>query len=118
MLRFPYGSNAAADLVPLFREGLKASRLSDGEKAIVYADTASNPAYAAAFLAAARDLGADAFQIVQPLMPRQLSQGIGRARPTPLIIKAMKGADFVVDISTGGMLYSYELSAVLAAGTR
>ena len=38
--------------------------------------------------------------------------------PTRLMVEAMKGADFVLDISTGGMLYSNEQNDILAAGTR
>ena len=34
------------------------------------------------------------------------------------MIEAMKQADFVVDVTTGGMLYSNEQTAILAAGTR
>jgi 2,5-dihydroxypyridine 5,6-dioxygenase len=118
MLRFPSSPNASADLVSLFREGLRTSRVAAGERVIVYADTATLPAYPAAFLAAARDIGAEAFQIIQPMMPHDLSKGIGRAKPSSLIIEAMKGADFVVDVSTGGMLYSYEQEAILGTGTR
>lgn len=118
MIRFPTTPNVAADLVGLFREGLKHSRLSAGESAIIYADTLSNPQYPAAFLAAAKDLGAEAFQIIQPAIPYDLSRGIGRAKPTALMSKAMQQADFVVDVTTGGMLYSEEQAAILAAGTR
>ena len=118
MIRLPTTQNASADLVHLFRHGLAGSRLSAGELVIIYADTFTTPQYPAAFLAAARDLGADAFQIVQPMIPFDLARGIGRARPTPLMIEAMKGADLVIDLTTGGMLYSNEQTAILAAGTR
>jgi 2,5-dihydroxypyridine 5,6-dioxygenase len=101
MIRHPATQNVSADLVHL-----------------VYADTFTAPQYPAAFLAAARDLGAEAFQIVQPLIPIDLARGVGRARPTALMIEAMKGADFVVDVTTGGMLYSNEQTAILAAATR
>jgi len=118
MLRFPSSPNVAADLVALFRDGLQRSRVTKGEAVVVYADTFTLPAYPAAFLAAARDCGAEAVQIIQPLMPHDLGQTIGRAKPTRLIIEAMKQADFVVDVSTGGMLYSHEQQAILATGTR
>jgi 2,5-dihydroxypyridine 5,6-dioxygenase len=104
--------------VPLFREGLRRSQVKEGETAIIYADTLSNPQYPAAFLAAAKDLGAEAFQIIQPAVPHVLSKGMGRAMPTRLMVEAMKGADFVLDITTGGMLYSNEQNDILAAGTR
>ena len=55
--------------MPLFREGLRASKVKAGEAAIIYADTLTNPQYPAAFLAAAKDLGAQAFQIIQPAVP-------------------------------------------------
>jgi 2,5-dihydroxypyridine 5,6-dioxygenase len=118
MIRFPISPNVAADLVPLFREGLRRSQVKEGETAIIYADTLTNPQYPAAFLAAAKDLGAEAFQIIQPAVPHVLSKGMGRAMPTRLMVEAMKGADFVLDITTGGMLYSNEQNDILAAGTR
>lgn len=118
MIRFPISPNVAADLVPLFREGLNLSNVSAGENVIIYADTLSNPQYPAAFLAAAKDLGAQAFQIIQPAIGHDLKKPMGRATPTSLIIEAMKRADFVLDISTGGMLYSNEQNDILATGTR
>lgn len=119
MLRFPLTPNVAADLVSLFREGLRASRVTAGEAAVVYTDTLANPHYPAALLAAAKDLGAEAFQIVQPAIPADPRRGGGtRANPTPVIVEAMKRADVVVDVSTGGMLYSEAQDAILAAGTR
>jgi 2,5-dihydroxypyridine 5,6-dioxygenase len=118
MIRFPTAPNVAADLVSLFREGLRRSKVREGEGVVVYADTLSNPQYPAAFLAAAKDLGANACQIIQPAIPHDLERGSGRAVPSPVIIEAMKKADFVVDVSTGGMLYSNEQNEILATGTR
>src|SRR5215212_5454192 len=118
MIRLPVSLNVAADLVSLFRGGLAASKLQAGESAVIYADTFTNPAYPAALLAAARDLGAESFQIVQTVVPSDFALGVGRARPSPLMIETMKGADFVVDVTTGGMLYSNEQTAILATGTR
>src|SRR5689334_2658598 len=113
MIRFPTSPNVAADLVPLFREGLRSSRVKAGEFAVIYADTLTNPQYPAAFMAAAKDLGAEVFQIIQPAVPHDLSRGIGRATPTKLLVETMKAADFVVDVTTGGMLYSNEQNAIL-----
>jgi 2,5-dihydroxypyridine 5,6-dioxygenase len=118
MIRFPTTPNVAADLVSLFRAGLQRSKVRAGEGVVVYADTLSNPQYPAAFLAAAKDLGAQACQIIQPAIPHDLERGSGRAAPTPVIIEAMKKADFVVDVSTGGMLYSNAQTEILATGTR
>ena len=118
MIRLPISQEAAADIIPIFREGLKQSKVGEGEKVVVYADTFTNPVYSAAFMAAARDLGAQAFVMVQPLINADASNVLGRASPQPLMIDVMKQADFVVDVSTGGMLYSNDHAAILATGTR
>ncbi|MDI6029370.1 hypothetical protein QBK99_24750 [Corticibacterium sp. UT-5YL-CI-8] len=118
MIRLPISHDSATDIVPIFREGLKQSRVKAGEKVVVYADTFTNPVYSAAFMAAARDLGASAFVMTQPLINADASNRLGRASPQPLMIEVMKLADFVVDVSTGGMLYSNDHEAVLATGTR
>src|SRR5690606_10128396 len=118
MIRLPIGHDTTADIIPIFREGLKRSRVRAGEKVVVYADSFTNPVYAPAFVAAARDLGAEAFAITQPLINADATNTIGRANPQPLIIEVMKQADFVVDVSTGGMLYSNDHEAILATGTR
>lgn len=114
MIRSAASANATADLVSLFREGLSRSRVREGEVVVIYADTLTAPQYPAAFLAAAKALGAQAIQIVQP----SIGTGAGRAKPTALIRDAMMAADFVVDVSTGGMLHANEQSEILASGTR
>lgn len=118
MIRLPISHESATDIIPIFREGLRQSRVSPGEKVVVYADSFSNPVYAPAFMAAARDLGAEAFTMTQPLINADATNAIGRANPQRLMIEVMKRADFVVDVSTGGMLYSNDHEAILAAGTR
>jgi len=118
MIRLPISHDSAADIIPIFREGLKQSNVRAGEKVVVYADSFSNPVYAPAFVAAARDLGAEAFSFVQPLINADASNRLGRANPQPLMIELMKLADFVVDVTTGGMLYSNDHEAILATGTR
>ena len=42
MIRFPITPNVAADLVSLFREGLRRSKVTEDEGVVVYADTLSN----------------------------------------------------------------------------
>lgn len=118
MIRLPIGHDSTADIIPIFREGLKQSNVSAGEKVVIYADSFTNPVYSSAFMAAARDLGAQAFVMTQPLIDAGATVSIGRANPQPLMIEVMKQADFVVDVSTGGMLYSNDHEAILATGTR
>lgn len=117
MIRSANTIGAAADLVSLFREGLRGSAVREGEVVVVYADSLTSPQYPAAFLAAAKDLGADAVQIVQPGVP-PAAVGGGRAKPSALIREAMVAADLVVDVSTGGMLHAHEQDTILASGTR
>lgn len=118
MIRLPISHDSATDIVPIFREGLKQSRVAPGEKVVVYADSFTNPIYAPAFVAAARDLGAEAFSMVQPLINADASNSLGRANPQRLMIEVMRMADLVVDVSTGGMLYSNDHEAILATGAR
>lgn len=114
MIRSAASFNAAADLVSLFREGLRRSRVFEGEVVVVYADTLTAAQYPAAFLSAAKDLGAQAIQIVQPI----IGADADRAKPSTLIRDAMMAADFVIDVSTGGMLHANEQREILATGTR
>ncbi len=118
MIRLPIGHESTADIIPIFREGLKQSKVAAGETVVIYADSFTNPVYASAFMAAARDLGAEAFIMTQPLINADASNTLGRANPQRLMIEVMKQADFVVDVSTGGMLYSNDHEAILATGTR
>jgi 2,5-dihydroxypyridine 5,6-dioxygenase len=119
MIRFPLSSAAATDLVALFREGLRQSRVRAGETVLVYSDPLANPHYAAAFLAGAKDLGALPLEIMNPILPADpTALGSDRARPSPAIVSAMKAADLVVDISIGGLLYSESHAEIMAAGTR
>ena len=101
----------------MFREGLRASHVKVGESASS-TPTRSHIRNTRRFMAAAKDLGAEVFQIVQPVVPLDLGKGVGRAVPTRLITETLKQADFVVDITTGGMLYSNEQNAILSSGTR
>jgi len=118
MIRFPSTLHATADFVSLFREGLRLSGVHEGEIVLIYSDTLTSPQYPAAFLAAARDLGAQAVQIVQPIVPHNLGPGGQRATPTALIRDAMIAADMVVDVSSAGMLYANEQGRILESGTR
>ena len=118
MIRFASTLHGAADFVSLFREGLRLSKVHEDEIILIYSDTLTSPQYPAALLAAARDLGAQAVQIVQPIVPYNLGFGGQRAAPTELIRDAMIAADMVVDISSVGMLYSNEQNHILKTGTR
>jgi 2,5-dihydroxypyridine 5,6-dioxygenase len=102
---------AATELVPLFRSVLEACALRAEESVMVYADQHSPPHYAAAFLSAAQDLGAIAFQLVVPANSPPVETGV--------ILETFKSADLVVDLASyGTTVYQPLRTDGLKAGTR
>lgn len=107
------------EMVGLFREELELCRVSAAETAIVLTEGDIRADYADAFLLAARDLGASAFEINVPQRLLRDSRNLtGRNaltgnRPA---IDALKQADIVIDLM--GLLFSAEQAEITAAGTR
>lgn len=66
---------ASADLIPLFRRVLEHCKLRPDERMMVYCDHHSPPHFAAAFVTAAREIGAEAFQVVIPTNQPDISEG-------------------------------------------
>jgi 2,5-dihydroxypyridine 5,6-dioxygenase len=109
MRRTPLTCYAAAELTALFRDELKLCQVQPGEVVLVFSDTFMNPVYPVACLAAAKDVGADTFQIVVP-------QDAGlRSRA---VVDAWKAADMVVALASFPWLYSKAHNEALDAGTR
>jgi 2,5-dihydroxypyridine 5,6-dioxygenase len=109
----------AADLVATCKVGLQQSRLHSSEVMVIYADTLTDPAYAAAFWAAAKELGADVFQVTTAAMPiNRKSRVENRATVGEAMLAALKDADMVLDISNGGLLYSDSREQILKGGGR
>jgi 2,5-dihydroxypyridine 5,6-dioxygenase len=109
MRRTPLTGYAAAELSGLFREELKLCNVQQGEVVLVFSDTFMNPVYPVACLAAAKDLGADTFQIVVP-------QDAGLS--SRAVVEAWKAADMVVALASFAWLYSKAHNEALDAGTR
>src|SRR5437868_12074110 len=105
---FNFHSSAfTADLVGLCADGLAANRVGVQDILAVYSDTITDPAYSGAFLGAAKDLGAHAFQITEPAIGnRSKSRVENRAFLNPAVLNALKSATIVVDISSSGLLYA------------
>ncbi len=107
------------EMVRLFREELELCRLLPEETAIVLTEGDIRADYADAFLLAARDLGASAFEINVPQRLLRDSRNLtGRNaltgnRPA---IEALKRADIVIDLM--GLLFSSEQKEITGAGTR
>jgi 2,5-dihydroxypyridine 5,6-dioxygenase len=112
--------SADASLVTLFKAELELCRLGPDETLAVLTQDNERQAYAAAFLMAAQQLGARAFQVNVPSRPKfgGLLQNVGK---TPLAgnrpaIEALKNADIVIDLMF--LLFSPEQIEITNSGTR
>lgn len=102
---------ASADLIPLFHRVLEHCKLRPDERLMVYCDHHSPPHYAAAFVAAAREIGAEAFQIVIPTNQPDILEGP--------IWDAWHNVDLVIDLeSISTSVYRPLRVSALKAGTR
>src|SRR5262245_35695562 len=102
---------AATELVPLFRVVLKACAVQSGETVMIYAAQHSPPHYGAAFMAAAQELDAIAFQMIVPANSAPVETGV--------MLDAWKGSDLVIDLASyGTSIYRPLRTESLRAGTR
>jgi 2,5-dihydroxypyridine 5,6-dioxygenase len=114
--------NASAEVVALFRAELELCKVGPGQKLAVLSEGSVRAEYAQAFLTAAIQLGASAFQLNLPSMasysPDQLSGKVGKTslegnRPA---IEALKQVDILIDLV--GLLFSHEQNELTSAGVR
>jgi 2,5-dihydroxypyridine 5,6-dioxygenase len=111
--------SADSDLLKLFRSVLELCKVREGETiAILTGENAGRPAYAGAYLAAAADLGAHAFQLH---VGRSIVPPNPLTKQTPLTgntaaIRVLKESDMVVDLL--GLLWSAEQKEIQDAGAR
>ena len=110
----------AQDMVELFRQELSLCRVNPSETVAVLTEGETRADYAQAFLAAAQQLGAQAFQVNVQSRPTHggFAGNFGRTaiagnRP---VIEALKSADLVIDLML--LLFSQEQNEITAAGTR
>ena len=109
------------DMVSLFREELTLCKVQPGETIAVLSEAEQAIEYASAFMIAARELGADVFNMNIParsIGPKQAAGEVGQNalagnRPA---IEALKQADLVVDLIF--LLFSKEQLDIQAAGPR
>ncbi|HLY55324.1 MAG TPA: leucyl aminopeptidase [Stellaceae bacterium] len=114
-----------AEIVPLFRRMLDLCKLQPSESLVLLTEPETNQDYAAAFYAAARDIGAETLSLMVPSAPPEQVPVMrsGNASSTilaksRLAIETLKRADMVVDLSSGGLLHSQEQRLILETGTR
>jgi 2,5-dihydroxypyridine 5,6-dioxygenase len=115
-VRFPITSEIGGDLIGMVLDELRLCEVNRQESVVLFSDTRTNPNYVSAFLAAGKELAKSIFEIKIPFLP----QGGGKSIDLAPVIKILKDADFVVDLSTGSVLYLYGkgLGEVLSGGTR
>ncbi len=105
--KLPLSYAATAELVDLFRQHLQLCKVEEGEHLLIHTDPGSYPHYAAAYMGAAIQLGADVFQVVHP-----------GARPEIAVVDAWVRADIVIDCSSQPHAYGHIMKEARAAGTR
>jgi len=112
--------SADAGLVALFKAELALCKVGPDQTLAVLTEDNDRADYAQAFLAAAQELGARAFQVNVPKKPVSggLLQNVGKTslagnRPA---IEALKGADIVIDLMF--LLFSPEQLEITNSGTR
>jgi 2,5-dihydroxypyridine 5,6-dioxygenase len=104
------------ELVELFKKEFQLCRVQPSEKVIVLSGPHTRPEYISYSLQALASLGADAFQVgLATPIPFPI---VGRTplKKLPLAMKALMGADFVVDLYF--LLHSPEQIEILRSGTR
>jgi 2,5-dihydroxypyridine 5,6-dioxygenase len=122
MNKFPLNYAVTAELIPLFKQELVECKVQPGETVCLFTDPRTNPHYPAAFFGAAKELGANVFQLVVPFFTRT-SKSVGRAYSDDIIpphgpLEAMKASGLIVDMSTVGWLYTNIHNEVLKSGAR
>jgi 2,5-dihydroxypyridine 5,6-dioxygenase len=109
------------DTVSLFAKELALCDVHEGTTVAVLSEAGALADYAAGFMAAARQLGAQTFNVNLPGMGMSTEQKAGNVGQTPLAgnraaIDALKSADLVVDLVF--MLFSPEQIDIQESGTR
>ena len=115
-VRFPITAEIGGDLVGMVLAELRLCKVERRETVVLFTDTRTNPNYVSAFLAAGKELAGSIFEVKISFLPNSGAKSIELAP----ILRVLKSADFVVDLSTGSTLYIYGegLTEVLAGGTR
>lgn len=122
MSRIANDPELVAELLPIFKHELIECAVKPGESIALLSDARTNPFYAAAFFAAAKELDALCFQIKVPYMIQSTMQN-PRAHGEDAIsdkgpLQALMAADLVIDIASFGWLYTHVHNKILQSGTR
>ena len=107
---------ADSEMVSLFKQELALCKVGEGTSLAVLSEGDVRADYAAAFLEAAADLGADAFQVNIRKRPGSFFGPGNSLKGNGSAIAALKGVDMVVDLV--GLLWSKEQTEITRAGPR
>lgn len=114
-----------AQLVPLFQRMLEKCRLREDESLVIVSDPDTNQEYVAAMFAAGRSFGSDVINLTLPPPPPEQAAFIRTGNISSTIVANsrlaldyLKMADFVIDLTSIGLLHSKEQVKVLESGTR
>ncbi|MCW6507838.1 leucyl aminopeptidase [Lichenifustis flavocetrariae] len=107
---------ADSDMVGLFRKELELCKVKAGERIGILSEDQIRADYAAAFLVAAEELGADPFHVNIRKRPGSFFGPGNSLRGRQAAIDALKGADMVIDLI--GLLWSNEQTEITNAGPR
>jgi 2,5-dihydroxypyridine 5,6-dioxygenase len=107
-----------AELIKLFKNVLGLCNVREGETFAVLTEERAFEAYASAYLVAAQDLGAQAFQLN---LAKRLPPPGAKTRTTSLsgnaaAVEVLKSADILIDLV--GLLWSAEQKKIQEGGTR
>jgi 2,5-dihydroxypyridine 5,6-dioxygenase len=97
---------ATGELVELFADQLRRCKVQPGEHVLLHTDSGTYPHYPAAYLGAAKMLGADVFAILHPYGEEAAA------------IDAWKRADLVVDLTSRPHAYGEIIAQAQESGTR
>ncbi len=100
------------ELLPVADEVLRRSNIKPGERVVIYTDTQRNKDQVDAFFAAAVTIGAEVCVVVGT--PRNDPH----REPLELALRAMLGAQTVLDLSSISWIYTPPFSQVMDAGVR
>jgi 2,5-dihydroxypyridine 5,6-dioxygenase len=121
-IKFPMDPEMVAELLPTFKQELIECAVKPGESICLVTDARTNPYYPAAFMAAAKELGAMCFQLKVPFTvaataanPRAYAEGIV---PPGGPLEACRAANLVIDLVSVGWLYTHSTNEILDAGCR
>ncbi|GAB3842560.1 M29 family metallopeptidase [Nesterenkonia populi] len=114
------------DLVELFKKEFELCNLTEGEHVIVLSEPTSRPDYVQAAYGAARALGGLVAQVTVPSgtpVPEPATHtgsgpGLEAILENKVVQEALKGADFVIDVTHEGFIHSPLQVEVLDTGTR